>query len=245
MGQGQRPVAADVVQERAREQLRQAVAAVLATATSGATFQQALTARSITWEVQQDAAGQSSMSFTQSGHTFAGTELSPAFSVEGMAAQMKANRQAQQPAAPEQRPVAAPLPAPEPPAFRLADVPTAKLALFGLSAARLQESGQLQKLLNGELTDLLTMQGGAQSGKAPVVFEGRLLLTREENGEVDLKISLPRLPGVAPTLAAAPAQRPVATPTPAPELRPPPPAPAVKPAPPAPDPPKRKGPRLR
>ena len=135
--QVQRPVAADVVQEQqAREQLRQAVAAVLATATGGATFQQALTARGISWQVQKDAAGSPSMRFTQGGHTFAGTELSPAFSVEGMKEQMNANRPAQQPqpaaqlvpvvsvvqqpqpAAPEQRPVAAPpvaapLPAPE------------------------------------------------------------------------------------------------------------------------------------
>ena len=130
----QRPVAADVVQEQqAREQLRQAVAAVLATATGGASFQQALTACGISWQVQKDAAGQPSMRFTQGGHTFAGTALSPAFSVAGMKEQMKANRPAQQPqpaaqlvpvvpqpqpAAPEQRPlaappVAAPLPAPE------------------------------------------------------------------------------------------------------------------------------------
>ena len=62
-------------QRQAREQQRQAVAAVLATATGGATFQQALTARSISWQVQKDAAGRSSMRFTQGGHTFAGTEL--------------------------------------------------------------------------------------------------------------------------------------------------------------------------
>jgi hypothetical protein len=130
VGQVPPPVAADVVQgqQQAREQLRQALADVLATATDGPTFQQALTRRGITWEVQQDGAGQGSMSFTQGGHTFAGTELSPSFSVEGMKEQMKANRQAQQPqpatplvpvvqppkpAAPEQRPVAAQPPAPE------------------------------------------------------------------------------------------------------------------------------------
>ena len=124
------PVAADVVpgQQQARKQLRQALADVLATATGGATFQQALTRRGISWEVQKNAAGQSSMRFTQDGHTFAGTELSPAFSVEGMKEQMSANRQAQQPqpaaplvpvveppkpAAPEQRPVAAQPSAPE------------------------------------------------------------------------------------------------------------------------------------
>jgi len=129
-GQVQRSVAADLVQEQkqAREQLRQAVAAVLATATGGASFQHALTARGISWQVQKDAAEQSSMSFTQGGHTFAGTELSPAYSVEGMKEQMKVNRQAQQPqpaaqlvpvvqqpkpAAPEQRPVAAQPPGPE------------------------------------------------------------------------------------------------------------------------------------
>jgi hypothetical protein len=124
VGQVQRPVAADV--DVAREQMRQALAAVLATATNGPKFQQGLAARRMTWQVQKDEAGQSSMRFTQGNYTFAGTELSPAYSVEGMAAQMKANRPAQQPqpaaqlmpvvpqpAAPEQRPVAAQPPAPE------------------------------------------------------------------------------------------------------------------------------------
>jgi hypothetical protein len=128
VGQVQRPVATDVAREQAREQMRQALAAVLATATNGPTFAAALQLQKVAYQVQKDAAGQSSMRFTQGGYTFASTELSPAYSVAGMAAQMKANRPAQQPAAqpvpevsssqapqpaaPEQRPVATP-PAPE------------------------------------------------------------------------------------------------------------------------------------
>lgn len=142
VGQVQQPVAADVARERAREQLCQALAAVLAAATNGPTLAAGLHLQQVAYQVQPAAAGPRSMSFTQNGHTFQGSELGPAYTVEGMAAQMKANRereaqqaqpaaqlvpdaakpstQAPQPFAPEQRPVAAqPLAAeqqPKPPA---------------------------------------------------------------------------------------------------------------------------------
>jgi len=131
--QEQQPVAADVdvVREQAREQMRQALAAVLATATSGDTLAKGLKARGMGYRIDKNEAGQNvSMSFgfihPQGAHIFEGTELSPAYSIAGMSALLKANRQAQQPAAqlvpvvqqpkpaaPEQRPVAAQLPAPE------------------------------------------------------------------------------------------------------------------------------------
>jgi len=133
VGQVQQPVAADVVRERAREQMRQALAAVLATATNGETLSAGLKAREMGYRIDKNEAGQPvsmSFGFTQGAHIFEGTELSPAYSIAGMSALMKANRQAQQrqpaaqlvpvvpvvqpkPAAPEQRPVAAQPPAPE------------------------------------------------------------------------------------------------------------------------------------
>ena len=129
--QVQRPVAADAARAQAREQLRQALAAVLATATGGDALSAGLAARNVSYRVNKNAAGQKvSMSFAQGEHLFEGTELSPAYSIAGMNAQIQANRQARQPqaaaqlvpvvpvvpqsrpAAPEQRPVAAQPPAP-------------------------------------------------------------------------------------------------------------------------------------
>lgn len=133
--QVQRPVVADVARAQAREQLRQALAAVLATATGGDALSAGLAARNVSYRVNQNEAGQNvSMSFAQGEHLFEGTELSPAYSIAGLNAQIKANRQARQPqpaaqlvpvvqqpkpAVPEQRPVAVQPPAselkPEPP----------------------------------------------------------------------------------------------------------------------------------
>ena len=134
----QRPVAADEVQarEQARERMRQALAAELLKATGGPSFVEGLKAYQIAYQGQRDAAGQLVMHFTQGSYTFAGPELHPTYTPAGLEAQLKANWQARQPqpaaqlvpvvpvvqqpqpAAPEQRPVAAqpvaaPLPAPE------------------------------------------------------------------------------------------------------------------------------------
>jgi len=134
--QVQRPVAADVVQarEQARERMRQALAAELLKATGGPSFVEGLKAYQIAYQGQRDAAGQLVMQFTQGSHTFAGPELHPTYTPAGLEAQLKANWQARQPqsaaqlvpvvpvvpvvqqpqpAAPEQRPVAAQPPAPE------------------------------------------------------------------------------------------------------------------------------------
>ncbi|MGI4824403.1 MAG: relaxase/mobilization nuclease domain-containing protein [Janthinobacterium lividum] len=74
--------------------------------------------------------------------------------------------------------------------FTLAELPLAKLDLFGLDVAGLQASGQLQKLLNGEKTDLIAMQGGGQRDKPLVPFEGKLSLHREANSSVKLEVEL-------------------------------------------------------
>ena len=108
---------------------------MLATATGGDGLSAGLAARNVSYRVNKNEAGQKvSMSFAQGEHLFEGTELSPAYSIAGMNAQITANRQAQQPqpaaqlvpvvpvvpvvsqsraAVPEQRPVAAQPPAPE------------------------------------------------------------------------------------------------------------------------------------
>ena len=96
---------------------------MLATATGGDALSAGLAARNVPYRINQNTAGQNvSLSFAQGEHLFEGTELSPAYSIAGMNAQIKANRQARQfvpvvqqpkPATPEQRPVAVQPPAPE------------------------------------------------------------------------------------------------------------------------------------
>jgi hypothetical protein len=82
--------------------------------------------------------------------------------------------------------------------FTLAELPQDKLDLFGLDVAGLQASGQLQKLLNGEKTDLMAMQGGAHRDKPRIPFEGKLLLHREANGAATLSLELPKQKLVIP-----------------------------------------------
>jgi hypothetical protein len=112
-----------------------------------------------------------------------------------------------------------------PQAFQVAEVPQAMLTRFGWSVAKLEENGQLQKLLDGAITDILPMRF-REGGGAPVDFEGRLALTRNENGAIELKMALPKkeAPQLAPVVQqpkpAAPEQRPVAAQPPAPELKP-------------------------
>ena len=79
------------------------------------------------------------------------------------------------------------------PRFTAEELPTEKLALFGLNAEQLAERGQLHKLLSGQKTDLLSMKaGGEQPGREPMQFDGKLLLHREANGTVTLRLDLPR-----------------------------------------------------
>jgi hypothetical protein len=109
--QAQQPVVADL----ARAQLRQVLTDVLATATDGPSLVAGLAAKKVVWRVSQDEARQNRLSFTQDGRTFQEAELGPAYSAQGIAAQLTANRQAQPGpvATPEQRPVATQPPAPK------------------------------------------------------------------------------------------------------------------------------------
>jgi predicted ABC-type ATPase len=99
----------------AREQLHQALAAALTTATNGSTLGAALAAKKVAVQVEKDAGGQPRLRFTLSGHTFEGTDLDSAYSVAGIATQLKANEQAQQAQQPSQPSQLVPQPAaPEP-----------------------------------------------------------------------------------------------------------------------------------
>lgn len=84
---------------------------------------------------------------------------------------------------------AAPVPAPK---FTEADIPQKVLATLGLTIADLASQGQLQKLLNGDKTDLLAMQAAGQEGQEAVTFEAKMVLHREANGSATLKMELPK-----------------------------------------------------
>ena len=165
------------------------------------------------------------VSFKQGGMAVTGQD------VGFKAAQLRDHYEPEQTQAQDQvqQPVAAQAPAQ---AFQVADVPQAMLARFGLSVARLEENGQLRKLLSGAITELLPMRF-TEGGGAPVEFEGRLALLRNENGTVELKVALPKkeapqqvaqfvpvVPVVPQPKPAAPEQRPVAAQPPAPAVKP-------------------------
>lgn len=76
--------------------------------------------------------------------------------------------------------------------FTKADLPQKVLLSLGLTSAELTSSGQLQKLLNGEKTDLLTLKASGPSGQEPVRFEAKMLLHREADGSATLKMDLPK-----------------------------------------------------
>lgn len=83
-------------------------------------------------------------------------------------------------------------PAPTAALFQAAEVPQKVLASLGLNLAELTGSGQLQKLLSGERTDLLPMQVAGKEGQEPVKFEGKMVLHREADGTATLKMELPQ-----------------------------------------------------
>lgn len=89
---------------------------------------------------------------------------------------------------------------PSPPAalFKSDEVPQKVLASFGLNLKELEVSGQLQKLLSGEKTDLLPMQVAGKKGQEPVKFEGKMVLHREADGTATLKMELPQAKLVIP-----------------------------------------------
>ena len=84
------------------------------------------------------------------------------------------------------------MPAPPAALFQANEVPQKVLASLGLNLAELTGSGQLQKLLSGEKTDLLPMQVVGKEGQEPVKFEGKMVLHREADGTATLKMELPQ-----------------------------------------------------
>lgn len=84
------------------------------------------------------------------------------------------------------------VPAPAAVLFKADEVPQKVLASLGLNLAELTGSGQLQKLLSGEKTDLLPMQVAGKEGQEPVKFEGKMVLHREADGTATLKMELPQ-----------------------------------------------------
>lgn len=122
--------------ELAKHEIRQALAATLATATDGRTLSEGLTAAGIQAHLFKNAKGEpTGISFEKDGLIFKGSEIGRQYSFAGIGKQTQTNRQAQQgdvpaqlvpvatidqapplvarPAAPEQRPVATQPPAPE------------------------------------------------------------------------------------------------------------------------------------
>ena len=102
---------------------------------------------------------------------------------------------------------------PAPPAvlFKADEVPQKVLTSLGLNLAELTSSGQLQKLLSGEKTDLLPMQVAGKGGQEPVKFEGKMVLNREADGTATLKMELPQeklvIPNEIGSLPFTPEQR--------------------------------------
>lgn len=76
--------------------------------------------------------------------------------------------------------------------FEETDVPQKVLASLGLNVFEMEKSGQLQKLLNGEKTELLTMRVAGAEGKDAVEFKGKMVLQREADGSATLKMELPK-----------------------------------------------------
>ncbi|WP_177189890.1 DUF3945 domain-containing protein [Hymenobacter actinosclerus] len=85
-----------------------------------------------------------------------------------------------------------PVSAPAARLFEPGEVPQQVLTSLGLEVDELARSGQLQKLLSGHKTDLLSLQVAGEQGREPVRFEGKMVLHREADGTATLKLELPQ-----------------------------------------------------
>lgn len=112
--------------------------------------------------------------------------------------QYEAKQAAPAVAVPAPAPSIAPAPAPpvaqvaQPGSYSRADIPEALLAKLGVPVSELQRTGQLDKLLTGQKTDLI--QGFALTGQSgePVSFAAKLVLQRDADGVATLKMDLPK-----------------------------------------------------
>ena len=82
--------------------------------------------------------------------------------------------------------------------FEAREAPHRVLSSLGLKFEELAASGQLNKLLRGEKTDLLSLVVAGREGQEPVRFEGKMVLHREADGSATLKLELPQQKLVIP-----------------------------------------------
>ena len=100
--------------------------------------------------------------------------------------------QAQQPAPVQQVAPQAPLVVAQGKAFSVADLPVELLAKVGVPVAELERTGQLQKLLDGQKTDLIPNLMLAGPDGQPTSFAAKLVLDRDAQGVATLRVDLPK-----------------------------------------------------
>ncbi|QIL78323.1 DUF3945 domain-containing protein [Hymenobacter sp. HDW8] len=83
-------------------------------------------------------------------------------------------------------------------AFRRADIPGELLAKMGVPLAELEKTGQLDKLLRGEKTDLISSFSLRDGHGETIPFAAKLVLRRDEAGAPSLQFDLPQQQLVIP-----------------------------------------------
>ena len=100
--------------------------------------------------------------------------------------------QAQQPAPVQPAAPQAPLVVAQGKAFSVADLPIELLTKVGVPVAELERAGQLQKLLDGQKTDLIPNLMLAGPDGQPTKFAAKLVLDRDTQGVATLRVDLPK-----------------------------------------------------
>jgi hypothetical protein len=100
--------------------------------------------------------------------------------------------QAQQPAPVQPAAPQAPQVVAQGKAFSVADLPVDLLARVGVPVAELERTGQLQKLLDGQKTDLIPDLMLAGPDGQPTKFAAKLVLDRDDQGVATLRVDLPK-----------------------------------------------------
>jgi hypothetical protein len=99
---------------------------------------------------------------------------------------------AQQPAPVQQAAPQAPQVVAQGKAFSVSDLPVELLAKVGVPVAELERTGQLQKLLDGQKTDLIPDLMLAGPDGQPTKFAAKLVLDRDVQGVATLRVDLPK-----------------------------------------------------
>ncbi|UOQ69432.1 DUF3945 domain-containing protein [Hymenobacter volaticus] len=79
-----------------------------------------------------------------------------------------------------------------PKAFVREDIPFELLAKMGVQAAELERTGQLQKLLEGKKTDLVSTFSLRNQQGEPIPFAAKMVLQRDAEGTASLQFDLPK-----------------------------------------------------